>query len=124
MEKVWEAELVDMQLPVSATSGLLRSVIVTLLSVDVWTRRTMSALHVRCNSIHLTFARVLITDPLEVSDKGTPFDKTRRKKYREGADWILLKNTVFLDITPCSPLKVSPRFGRICHLHFQGRDVG
>jgi hypothetical protein len=103
MEEVWEARLVDMQLPVSATSSLLRSVVVTLPYIDVLTRRTISAVHVRCNTMHLTFAPVLITDTLEVSDMGsTQFDKTRTKSVESQPR----------------------RFGRTCHLHFQARDVG
>jgi hypothetical protein len=110
MEEVWGAGLVDMQPPVSATSVLLRSVVVNLLSVDFWTRRTVSAVHVHRNSMHLPFAPVLITDPLEI-------DKTRRNT---GRVWI----GFFRDTASCNLLKVSPRFGRTCHLHFQGRDVG
>jgi hypothetical protein len=31
-----------------------------------------------------------------------------------------MNSSFFWDITPCSPLKFSRRFGRICRLHFQG----
>jgi hypothetical protein len=31
-----------------------------------------------------------------------------------------MKSTIFCDIRPCGPLKVSRRFGGICRLHFQG----
>jgi hypothetical protein len=33
---------------------------------------------------------------------------------------FILKSSVFLDITSCSPLKVYWRFGGACRLHFQG----
>jgi hypothetical protein len=35
----------------------------------------------------------------------------------------LLKSSVFWDVTPCSPLKVNHRFGRICRLQPRGRRV-
>jgi hypothetical protein len=31
-----------------------------------------------------------------------------------------MTNSFFWDITLCSPLKVSQRFGRMCRLHLQG----
>jgi hypothetical protein len=34
-----------------------------------------------------------------------------------------MKDTVFWDITPCSLLKVSRRFGGTCRLHLQGRRI-
>jgi hypothetical protein len=34
---------------------------------------------------------------------------------------FVIKSTIFWDITPCSPLKVSRRFGGTYHLHLQGR---
>jgi hypothetical protein len=34
-----------------------------------------------------------------------------------------MNSSFFWDITPCSTLKVSGRFGRICHLHLQGRTI-
>jgi hypothetical protein len=30
-----------------------------------------------------------------------------------------LESSIFWDVKPCSPLKVSRRFGRLCHLHIQ-----
>jgi hypothetical protein len=35
---------------------------------------------------------------------------------------VLMKNTVFWDIMPCSPLKINGRFGGIYHLHLQGSN--
>jgi hypothetical protein len=35
----------------------------------------------------------------------------------------VLNNSVLWDITPCSPLKVSRRFGGICRLQLQGRRM-
>jgi hypothetical protein len=34
---------------------------------------------------------------------------------------VVIKNTVFWDITPCRLLSVNRRFGGIYHLHLQGR---
>jgi hypothetical protein len=34
-----------------------------------------------------------------------------------------LKNRIFCDITPCSPLKVNRRFKGTCRLHLQGRRI-
>jgi hypothetical protein len=34
---------------------------------------------------------------------------------------VVMKSSVFRDITPCSPLKVNSRFGGTCRLHLQGR---
>jgi hypothetical protein len=34
-----------------------------------------------------------------------------------------MKSSVFWDITPCRPLKVSRRFGGTCHLQLQGPSV-
>jgi hypothetical protein len=42
---------------------------------------------------------------------------------REIANYIGRKTTVFWDITPCTPLKVNRRFGRIYRLHLQGRKM-
>jgi hypothetical protein len=36
---------------------------------------------------------------------------------------MLIKSSVFWDITPCSPLKVDRCFGGTSHLHFQGRRI-
>jgi hypothetical protein len=36
---------------------------------------------------------------------------------------VVIKSTIFWDITPCSPLKVNRRFGEIYHLHLQGRII-
>jgi hypothetical protein len=36
---------------------------------------------------------------------------------------VVMKSSVFWDITPCSPLKVSRRFGWTCRLHLQGRRI-
>jgi hypothetical protein len=36
---------------------------------------------------------------------------------------ISVKSSVFLDITPCSPLRINQRFGGICRLHLQGRSI-
>jgi hypothetical protein len=33
---------------------------------------------------------------------------------------VVMNNSVFPDITPCSPLKVDLRFGGICRHHLQG----
>jgi hypothetical protein len=33
---------------------------------------------------------------------------------------VVMKSTIFWDITPCSPLKVNRRFGGTCRLHLQG----
>jgi hypothetical protein len=34
---------------------------------------------------------------------------------------VIMKSTIFWVITPCSPLKVNPRFGGTYRLHLQGR---
>jgi hypothetical protein len=34
---------------------------------------------------------------------------------------VIMKRTIFWDITPCSPLSVHRRFGGTCRLHLQGR---
>jgi hypothetical protein len=34
---------------------------------------------------------------------------------------VVMKNSIFWDVTPCSPLKVSRRFGGTYHLHLQGQ---
>jgi hypothetical protein len=34
-----------------------------------------------------------------------------------------MKSSVFCGITPCSPLKVSRRFGKTCRLYIQGRKI-
>jgi hypothetical protein len=39
----------------------------------------------------------------------------------EGRMRKTLKSTIFWDTTPCSPLKVNQRFGRIYYFHLQGR---
>jgi hypothetical protein len=36
---------------------------------------------------------------------------------------VVIKSYTFCKIVPCSPLKVNRRFGRTCHLHFQGRRI-
>jgi hypothetical protein len=36
---------------------------------------------------------------------------------------VVIKNSFFLDITPCSPLKVNCSFGRTRRLHLQGRRI-
>jgi hypothetical protein len=36
---------------------------------------------------------------------------------------VVIKSSVFWDITPCSPFKVNQHFGGTCHLHFQGRSI-
>jgi hypothetical protein len=36
---------------------------------------------------------------------------------------LLLKNFIFLDIMPCSQLKVSPCCGETCRLHIQGGTI-
>jgi hypothetical protein len=37
---------------------------------------------------------------------------------------VVMKSSIFWDITMCSPLKVNRRFGRICRLHLEGRRIG
>jgi hypothetical protein len=34
---------------------------------------------------------------------------------------VVMKSTIFWDITPCSPLSVNQRFGVTYYLHLQGR---
>jgi hypothetical protein len=34
---------------------------------------------------------------------------------------VITKSSIFWDVTLCSPLKVSPRFGGIYRIHLQGR---
>jgi hypothetical protein len=34
-----------------------------------------------------------------------------------------MKSSVFRDITPCSPQKMTPGFERKCHLHLHGRKI-
>jgi hypothetical protein len=36
---------------------------------------------------------------------------------------LILMSSVFWDISPCSPLEVSRRFGRICRLHLEIRRI-
>jgi hypothetical protein len=36
---------------------------------------------------------------------------------------VVMKSTIFWDITPCSPLKVNRRFGGMYRLHLQGRRI-
>jgi hypothetical protein len=36
---------------------------------------------------------------------------------------VVMKSTIFWDITPCSPLSVNRRFGGTCRLLFQGRRI-
>jgi hypothetical protein len=36
---------------------------------------------------------------------------------------VVMKNTIFRDITPCIPLKVNRRFGGTYRLHLQGRRI-
>jgi hypothetical protein len=36
---------------------------------------------------------------------------------------VVMKSTIFWDITPCSPLKIDWRFGGIYRLHLQGRRI-
>jgi hypothetical protein len=37
--------------------------------------------------------------------------------------YLFVKNTIFWDITPCSPLKVNRSFGRTYLLHLQGQKI-
>jgi hypothetical protein len=37
--------------------------------------------------------------------------------------FIVVKSTIFWDITPCNPLRVNRRFGGIYRLYLQGRKV-
>jgi hypothetical protein len=37
--------------------------------------------------------------------------------------FVILKNSIFWDVTPCSMLKVNRRFGGICSFHFHGRRI-
>jgi hypothetical protein len=36
---------------------------------------------------------------------------------------VVMKNTLFWNITPCSPLKANRRFGGTCRLSLQGRRI-
>jgi hypothetical protein len=36
---------------------------------------------------------------------------------------VVMNSTTFWDIEPCSPLRVSPRFGRTYRLHLQDRKL-
>jgi hypothetical protein len=36
---------------------------------------------------------------------------------------VVMKSTIFWDITPCSPMNVNRRFGRTYRLHLQGRRI-
>jgi hypothetical protein len=36
---------------------------------------------------------------------------------------VVMKSTIFCDITPCSPLKVNRRFGGTYRLHLQGKRI-
>jgi hypothetical protein len=36
---------------------------------------------------------------------------------------VVMKSSVFWDITPCIPLKFNQRFGGTCRLHLQGRSI-
>jgi hypothetical protein len=36
---------------------------------------------------------------------------------------VVMKCSIFWDITTCSPLKINRRFGGICRLHIQGRRI-
>jgi hypothetical protein len=37
---------------------------------------------------------------------------------------VVMKSSIFWDVTPCSPLKLKRRFGETCGLHLQGRRIG
>jgi hypothetical protein len=37
---------------------------------------------------------------------------------------VVMKRSLFQDITLCSPLKINLRFGGTCHFHFQGPRIG
>jgi hypothetical protein len=34
---------------------------------------------------------------------------------------VVMKSSIFWDITPCNPLRINRRFGGTCRLHIQGR---
>jgi hypothetical protein len=36
---------------------------------------------------------------------------------------VVMKSSIFWDITPCSPLKVNRHFGRTCRIYFKGRRI-
>jgi hypothetical protein len=36
---------------------------------------------------------------------------------------VVMKCTIFWDITPCSPSKVNRRFGGTCRFHFQSQRI-
>jgi hypothetical protein len=36
---------------------------------------------------------------------------------------VVMKSTIFWNITPCSPLRVNRRFGGTHRLHLQGRKI-
>jgi hypothetical protein len=46
-------------------------------------------------------------------------DRQERHSFVNAEKWALTEVGIFWDITPCSPLKVSRRFGGKCYLHFQ-----
>jgi hypothetical protein len=43
--------------------------------------------------------------------------------FGPGEGYVVMKSSVFLDIMPCSLLKVNQRFRRTRHIHFQSRRI-
>jgi hypothetical protein len=52
---------------------------------------------------------------------GLDFVKKKFSVGFESLTAVVMKSTIFWDITPCSPLKINRRFGGIYCLHFHGR---
>jgi hypothetical protein len=48
---------------------------------------------------------------------------TRNMQQNTRTFLLFFKSTIFLDIAPCSPLKVILRFGGTYRLHLQGRII-
>jgi hypothetical protein len=62
------------------------------------------------------------TGPLEISRYWRIILKLKLEYVRfEVLTAGIMKSSIFWDITPCIPLKVSGRFSRTCRLHLQGR---
>jgi hypothetical protein len=56
---------------------------------------------------------------LKLSRKWTEFVRSYIYVGFEVLTVIVLKSCIVSDITPCSPLKISPRFGAICLIHLK-----
>jgi hypothetical protein len=61
-----------------------------------------------------------------VESRGRPTSKCKNNSCpveSEVLAVVVMKSSVFWDMTPCSPLKVNRCFGGICRLNLQGRKI-